>query len=198
MLKKLKLLGICFIVGIAAIGCNPLASSTTKLVSEELSQKEEYLLRLTGNRVLMYTLENLPKDKAYEIEVTYEVYQVGEKIKEQVITAMKTDKLGSKAKTETIALNIQQDKIIHLLGSGVGYASGSYDLEEDLSQYSCAWLTTDVDLELGTDLYIYHANSGRSTATSIALGRQATDEELNKVLKGNKVNIFIKLSFKEI
>lgn len=116
MKKKFKWILVCIIGVIGIIGCQFFTNTKTKLVYETLSKREEYLLNLTGNRVMIYTIENLPKDKCYEIELVYEVYQDGKKVKEEIITGIRKDQISKKEEAQTIALNIQKDKIRYLLG----------------------------------------------------------------------------------
>jgi hypothetical protein len=198
MVKKMKLILMCFMCLIGMVGCQLQRDATPKLVYEELSKREEYLLNLTGSKVLIYNLDDLPNNKNYEIELVYEVYEDGKKIKEEPIIALINDHTSEKILTKTIALNIQEDKIRYLLGSENGYASGKYDLEEELSKYSMAWLPDDIELNLGTEVYLCHAHSGNSTASTVTLGVPIDTNQLNKALHNNQTNIFIKLSFKEI
>lgn len=195
MMKKLLLicLALCLII---ITGCQ-VRNETTKLVTQDLSKREAYLLKLSGNNVLSYNLKNLPQDKDYELQVVYEVYREGEKLKEESIAGIYNDATCEKVKNDTIALNIQENKIRVLYGKD-GSASGIYDLEEDLSQYSQAWFGNTANLAIDGEVYIYHAHSGNSSRSTIPLGTEVTSEELNNILNANEDNIFIKIVFKEI
>lgn len=195
MVKKLMI--VCLLACLlATVGCQR-NDEITKLVSQKLTQREDYLLKLTGNRMLIYDFRNLPNSVAYEIEVVYQVYEDGVLLKEQPLTAIYNDQTSEKVKGDTLALNIESDEIRYLWGQG-GYASGTYNLEEDLSQHSQSWFTGNSELKLGTDIYIYHANSGSSSQGNIELGVAMTNQELTRVLEANKDNIFIKIGLKEI
>lgn len=198
MKKKLKLILLTMISVVLLIGCKQSQNNTTKLVYEKLSTKEEYLLNVTGNKVLMYNIKNFPKDKNYEITLVYEVYKNTEKVKEKMITSILSDNTCDKIDAETIAINIQPDKIRSVFGTDGGYGSGSYDLEEKLDNYSQSYLTNDINLKLGTEIYIYQARANISTLGSVNLGTSISSDELNNVLKNNEENIFIKLVYKEI
>ncbi|MHC1746952.1 MAG: hypothetical protein AB9856_01015 [Cellulosilyticaceae bacterium] len=197
MKKKFKWMLVCILGVIGIIGCQFFVNTKTKLVYETLSKREEYLLNLTGNRVMIYTIENLPKDTCYEIELVYEVYQDGKKVKEEIITRIIKDQISKKKEAQTIALNIQEDKIRYLLGRE-GSAKGEFDLEEDLGQYSRAWLTNDINLEMGTDIYILHANSGEMILDNHILGEPVSTQNLDETLKSAKTHVFLKLSFKKV
>lgn len=85
-----------------------------------------------------------------------------------------------------------------ILGESGSYANGSLTVTEKLMGYNQAFLVENVDLKLGTEIYIYHANSSESTKGCLTLGYPVSKEEINKVLQENDKNIFIKLSFKEV
>ena len=202
MKKKLKLILLTLISVILLIGCQQIKNNQTKLVYEELSKKENYLLTLTDNKVFMYNIKNLPKDKNYELKLMYEVYKNTEKVTERVITSILSDNTSEKTGAEeTIAINIQDHKIRFILGEDSGYSSGSCNIKEKLASYTQSYLTRDIDLKLGTDIYIYHAvanTSGGSSLNNSILGTSINTDELNSILKDNGENIFIKLVYKEI
>jgi len=201
-MKKLKLVLLTLVSVILLIGCQKIQNNQTKLVYEELSKKENYLLTLTDNKVFMYNIKNLPKDKNYELKLMYEVYKNTEKVTERVITSILSDNTSEKTGAEeTIAINIQDDKIRFILGEDSGYSSGSCNIEEKLASYTQSYLTRDIDLKLGTDIYIYHAvanTSGGSSLNNSILGTSINTDELNSILKDNEENIFIKLVYNEI
>jgi len=202
MKKKLKLILLTLISVILLIGCQQTQNNQTKLVYEELSKKENYLLTLTDNKVLMYNIKNLPKDKNYELTLMYEVYKNTEKVTERIITGILSDSESEKTGAEeTLAINIQDDKIKFVLGEGSSYSSGSCNIEEKLANYSQSYLTKDIDLKLGTEVYIYHAitsTSGISSLNNDILGKSINTDELNNILKDNDENFFIKLVYNEI
>lgn len=179
-------------------GCQSLNSPHTELVYEKLSEKEEYLLNLTGNKASFYHINNLPIDKEYEILLTYEFYRNGEEIKKEIITSLMNDHASKKEETKTLAINIQEDKIRFLIGEEGAYASGSYELEETLDQYSQSFFSSNINLEIGTEIYIYQANSADSTRDNVTLGIPISMDELKRTLNANDNNVFIKLTFKEI
>lgn len=203
MKKKLMLVLLTLIYLILLIGCQQIQNNQTKLVYEKLSKKENYLLTLTDNKVFMYNIKNLPKDKNYELKLVYEVYKNTEKVTERVITSVRCDNTIKKTGAEeTIGINIQDDKIRFILGEDSGYSSGSCNLEEKLANYAQSYLTMDTDLKLGTDVYIYHAvantSSESSTLNNSILGTPINTDKLNSILKDNEENIFIKLVCNEI
>jgi len=200
--KKLKLILLTLISVILLIGSQQIQNNQTKLVYEELSKKEDYLLNVTGNKVLMYNIKNLPKDKNYEIKLMYEVYKNAERVTESVLTGILSDNTSEKTGSEkTIAINIQGDKILCLLGEDRSYSSVSWNIEEKIANYSQSYLTKDIDLKLGTEVYIYHAmasTSGIYHLNNDILGRSINTDELNNILKDNEENFFIKLVYNEI
>jgi len=203
MKKKLKLVLLTLISVILLIGCQQIQNNQTKLVYEELSKKENYLLNLTDNKVFMYNIKNLPKDKNYEFKLIYEVYKNNEKVTERVITSILSDNKSEKTSAEeTIAINIKDDKIRFILGDDSCYSSGSCNIEEKLANYAQSYLTKDIDLKLGTDVYIFNAvantSSESSTLNNSILGTSINTDELNNILKLNEKNIFIKFVYNEI
>ncbi|MGL4373377.1 MAG: hypothetical protein ACRCS6_06305, partial [Turicibacter sp.] len=143
----------------------------TELVYEDLSQKEEYLLNLTGNKIFMYQLNNMPDDIAFEILFTYEVYVNGEKVKEDILSGIGQDTFdGYKIENQTIGINIQSNKIRTIFANDSSFSSGNYALEEDLTQYSQAFFTNTAKLTLGSDIYLYYATTDSSISTNIPLG----------------------------
>lgn len=202
-MKKLKLILLTLLSVILLIGCEKIQNNQTKLVYEELSKKENYILDLTENKVFMYNIKNLPKDKNYELKLIYEVYKNSEKVNSKVISSILSDNTKEKTGAErTIAINIKDDKIRFILGEDTGYSSGSCNLEEKLTNYAQSYLTRDIDLKLGTEVYIYHAvaNTSRESASlnNSILGTPINRDHLNNILKNNEENIFIKISYNEI
>jgi hypothetical protein len=196
-MKKLVLIFLALLSFTSFVGCQIIQNKGTELIYESLSEKEEHLLNLTGNKVLMYKLNNIPSDKEYEILLTYEVYEKDTKVKEETITGISKGSASDKSESRTIGINFQDNKIRYLLADEGAYASGSHDIEEDLTKYSHAFLTNNVDLTIGTEIYIYYANLGNSIS-SIQLGAPIDLNVTKDILKDSESNVFIKLSFKEI
>lgn len=180
------------------IGCQKLQSKNTELVYDALSEKEEYLTALTGNKIIMYKLKNLPKDKEYTISLTYEAYKNGEKIKEEEITSIFKDDLRDETTEKTIGINIQKNNIRYILANDRSYASGEREIEEDLIESSQTFLSEDVDLPIGSEFYIFYGTSGNSISSSNVLGVPIDSSNIKDIIKNNESNVFIKLSFKEV
>lgn len=180
------------------IGCSHTNDSTTKLEYETLSSKEERLSKITHSKTLIYNLKNLPTDKNYKISIIYEVYEKENKIKEAVITSLLNDSGSEKNSTETITLSIQSNKIGFALGKDAGYAFGSCDVTEDLSNCSSKFMTGNVDLKFGTTLYLYHAMKNEDSLGEVRLNDMSSSEYLSASLKDYTHNIFIKLVYEEV
>lgn len=180
------------------IGCQKLQSKNTELVYDALSEKEEYLTALTGNKIIMYKLKNLPKDKEYTISLTYEAYKNGEKIKEEEITSIFKDDLRDETTEKTIGINIQKNNIRYILANDRSYASGEREIEEDLIESSHTFLSEDVELPIGSEFYIFYSTSGNEISPSRVLGIPIDSINIKDIIKSNEYNSFIKLSFKAI
>ncbi|MBN1038924.1 hypothetical protein DVW12_09450 [Clostridium botulinum] len=196
-MKRLVLILITLICFTTLIGCQK-GANNIKLLYEPLSEKEEYLLNLTENKILMYKLNNIPGDIKYHISLIYEVYKNTEKIKEEIITGFTQDEPSGKIENEKMGLNIQDNEIRFIHGKEGAYASGSYNLEEDLSKYSKAFLMNNANLAIGTDIYIYYATLGDKIRMDIPLGIPVDLSDLNDILKDNEYTVLIKLSYEEI
>ncbi|NFQ50242.1 hypothetical protein FDG49_12095 [Clostridium botulinum] len=196
-MKRLVLVLITLICFTTLIGCQK-GANNIKLLYEPLSEKEEYLLNLTENKILMYKLNNIPGDIKYHISLIYEVYKNTEKIKEEVIMDFMQDEPIGKIDNEKIGLNIKNNEIKFIYGNEGAYAFGSYNLEEDLSKYSKAFFMNNANLAIGTDIYIYHANLGKGIRMDIPLGMPVDSNDLNDLLKDSKYTVLIKLSCEEI
>ncbi|MBW6411201.1 hypothetical protein [Clostridium weizhouense] len=150
----------------------------------------------------MYHLKNLPKDKNYKITFMYEVYKNTEKIKEQRITSMLKDNTCEKVENDNkiIVMNLQNNKINFLLGNDEnnGFASGNCNIDENLLKYSSEYFTNNIDLNLGTEVYLFHANSDSFMSNLLKLGTPINQDELNDVLNEHEENIFIKLIYEEV
>ena len=170
-MRVFKLILVHLIFVILLMGCSNINNITTnnitKLEYEPLSSKEERLSKIDNSKTLIYNLKNLPTNKNYKISIIYEVYEKENKIKEDEITLLLNDNNSEKNSTETITLSIQKNKIGFALGKDAGYAFGSYDITEDLSNYSSKCMTGNVDLNLGTTLYLYHAMKNDSPLSAV-------------------------------
>lgn len=197
-MKKLILILLAIISFATFTGCQLNTNNDTKLVYESLSEKEEYLSNLTGNKILMYKLKNIPANKKYELLMTYEVYESGEKVKDEIITGLLKDEHSEKNEDKSIGINFQDGKIRYIFAEDGAYSSGNYNIEEDLTKYSQAFLVNDAKIEIGQDVYIYYAASGESIRNNIPLGTPIDSNVTNDILKDNTSTILIKLSLKEI
>ena len=195
MLKKVVI--VLMIMSLMSItGCR-IKERVPRLAIQDLSEREQFLLQLTGNQVFIYDLKDLPSDIKYQIQVIYEVYEGGKKLQEQAIATIYNDTPSEKYRNETLALTIDEDKIKFSWVSADVSTNGKFTIEEDLSKYIQTWFNNKVDLNIGTELYIYHAHSGDSTLKTIALGTPVKAEAFNKTLNANVKNIFLKLVFME-
>lgn len=188
-----KFLGGCLALGciLTLIGCQ---SNTTELVAQTLSEKEEYLLNLTGNKVVLYSLKDLPKQEAYELSLTYEIYEDGTLVKENQFFGISHPEPVETSGNKTIGLNFQKDQIRVLSGTDGAIASGSLKIDEDLTQYSQAFLGETIDLPLGTEIYLYYANNGDSISTDVPLGVPLDEMTMEKFFDVGESVILIKLS----
>lgn len=125
---------------ITLIGCENLNGNSTGLVYEKLSEKEERILNLTGNKVFLYEIKNIPKDMKYEISIEYELYKNGEKIKNKQITSISLDTRGGKSTNGTVGINIEENAITSSIGINGAYATWKYEVEENINEYSRSFL----------------------------------------------------------
>lgn len=196
-MKKLSLLLWTILVAIVLISFGSIQGKETKLTTEKLSDTEDYLLSISGNKVFKYKLKNLPKDKTYQILFTYEVYEGKEKVKEEIITGIWQDSLEDSQNEETIGFNYQEDKIRGIIGGVAAYATFEHEIKEDLRKGSHFYFGDDIDLPLGSEIYIYRAVSGDTNQSNV-LGIPIDSVNMNMILVENETNIFIKLSFIEV
>ncbi|CAH2212705.1 hypothetical protein [Tepidibacter aestuarii] len=197
-MKKILVLFLTLMCCTTFIGCQNIKNIDTELVYESLSDKEEYLFNLTGNRILMYKLKNIPNDKKYEFSLIYEVYENGKKVKEDSITSIMHDDISIESDIKTLGINLKSNQIRYILADKSATMSGSYEVKEDLSKYSKAALTNNTKLTLGTEIYIYYANSESSISGNLPLGVPIDSEVTREILKDNQSTVLIRLSFKEI
>lgn len=182
------------------VGCqnnNEVMNNITKLVYEKLTDREKFILKSTVNEVMMFDLKNLPKDKNYELYLVYEVYYNTEKIKEEYITGILNDSTSGNIQIEKLIINIQENNIRYSYGNNQSYGSGTLKIEEDLKKYSQFFVTSDIELNSESEVYLYHATSAGEFSPK-NLGSQIDLDELDKLLKNSEVNVFVKLIYKEI
>lgn len=196
-MKKLSLLLWTILVAIVLISFGSIQSKETKLTTENLSDTEDYLLSISGNKVFKYKFKNLPKDKTYQILFTYEVYEGKEKVKEERITGIWQDSLEDVQTEETIGFNYQEDKIRGIIGEVGAYATFEHEIKEDLSKGSQLYFGDNIDFPLGSEIYIYRAVSGNTNQSNV-LGVPIDSVNMDMILAENETNIFIKLSFIEV
>ncbi|WP_160684423.1 hypothetical protein [Clostridium sp. C2-6-12] len=106
----------------------------------------------------------MPSKKLYSCSnIVLRIYVKNINAQYSIIVNILSDNTKEKTGAErTIAINIKDDKIRFILGEDSGYSSGSCNIEEKLTNYSQSYLTKDIDLKLGTDVYIYHAVANTS------------------------------------
>ena len=194
-MKQLIRVILVLVVIFPLVGCKKLQTSPPELVPQSLSSREEVLLNLTGNKVLLYSLTHMPPRDGYELSLTYEVYENGEKVKEALLLSLMNPDPDGHPFDETIGLNFQSNEIRVFSGNNHAYASGNLQIEEDLSQYAQAFLGDRLDLPLGTEVYIYYANDGDSIATNSPIGMPLSSVNMNDFFHTGESVILIKLSF---
>lgn len=203
MYKKIIAILFAVIVLLAGISNTKQGNGDLNLEYEKLTEKEQYLLNVTGNKVAMYKLNGLPTDKKYEINWIYEVYKNGEKVKEEIITGIYKDEINNESKDKTLVLNYQEDKINSLLGEDGGFSSKSLDIENNVEYSGVIWLTNDITIELGTEIYLYHATTGRKTNDKvvhehITLGTPRSKKDIDEIVNSSEENVFIKMVYNEV
>lgn len=182
-------------------------SEGIKVTCENFSDKENYILLLTGNNAVKYNINNLPIDKDYELNLVYEVYENGTKVKEEILTGIRggePEDNQEPIKSQTIGLNLQEDKLRMVWGTDSASSLSDYEFEEDLNQYSRCFLQENKTFKLGEEMYLFYANS--SDAFSVVtkmwdptlIGTALEEKGID--LKENSKNkmVFIKLMIKEI
>lgn len=189
-MKKVLVL-IAIFSALIISGCTQNNYFTIK--SKEFTDEQNEILSLTGNRAFKYDLKNLPKDKNYELKIVYEIYKNKEKVKEEIIFGMVYGPTEDKIEDTNLSINIQENKI--RLMSGVAYTN--LEVEEDLSKLTNYYFSGNRKIDIGDEVYLFHANDGSSALIMDRLGF-LSKEDLNRLLEENKMNIFIKLACEEI
>lgn len=167
-----------------------------KLTYKPFSENEQYLLSLTNNKILMYDLKNLPTNKNYTITLIYEVYKNSEKIKDNIITQSLSDGSNEEIKSQTIGLNITSDQIRFLMATNSAYYNSKLDIDENLSECSQIFLSKNVDVQPGTDIYLYYATTSQTISDNL-IGNPIKEDTLTELIKDKKLHAFIKLRFEE-
>lgn len=167
-----------------------------KLTYKPFSENEQYLLSLTNNKILMYDLKNLPTNKNYTITLIYEVYKNSEKIKDNIITQSLSDGSNEQVKSQTIGLNITSDQIRFLMATNSAYYNNKLDIDENLSECSQIFLSKNVDVQPGTDIYLYYATTSQTISDNL-IGNPIKEDTLTELIKDKKLHAFIKLRFEE-
>lgn len=188
---KRVLVLITLLAALMISGCAQSKGLTIK--STEFTDEQNEILFLTGNRAFKYDLKSFPKDKSYELNVVYEVYENQEKIKEESIFGMAYGPTDEKIDDSNISINIQEDKIRIMSGG----ASTHLEIDEDISKLTNYYFSGERSINIGDEVYLFHGNDKGSCSTMGGLG-SLSKEELNRLIEENKVNIFIKLVCKEI
>ena len=189
-MKKVLVL-IAIFSALIISGCTQNNYFTIK--SKEFTDEQNEILSLTGNRAFKYDLKNLPKDKNYELKIVYEIYKNKEKVKEEMIFGMVYGPTEDKIEDTNLSINIQENKI--RLMSGGAYTN--LEVEEDLSKLTNYYFSGNRKIDIGDEVYLFHANDG-SSALSMDRLEFLSKEDLNRLLEENKMNIFIKLACEEI
>lgn len=189
-MKKVLVL-IAIFSALIISGCTQNNYFTIK--SKEFTDEQNEILSLTGNRAFKYDLKNLPKDKNYELKIVYEIYKNKEKVKEEIIFGMVYEPTADKIEDTNLSINIQENKI--RLMSGGAYTN--LEVEEDLSKLTNYYFSGNRKIDIGDEVYLFHANDGSSALSIDRLGF-LSKEDLNRLLEENKMNIFIKLVCEEI
>lgn len=189
-MKKVLVL-IAILSALIISGCTQNNYFTIK--SKEFTDEQNEILSLTGNRAFKYDLKNLPKDKNYELKIVYEIYKNKEKVKEEIIFGMVYGPTEDKIEDTNLSINIQENKI--RLMSGGAYTN--LEVEEDLSKLTNYYFSGNRKIDIGDEVYLFHANDGSSALIMDRLGF-LSKEDLNRLIEENKMNIFIKLVCEEI
>ncbi|WP_302579522.1 hypothetical protein [Clostridium saudiense] len=189
-MKKVLVL-IAILSALIISGCTQNNYFTIK--SKEFTDEQNEILSLTGNRAFKYDLKNLPKDKNYELKIVYEIYKNKEKVKEEMIFGMAYGPTENKIEDTNLSINIQENKI--KLMSGGAYTN--LEIEEDISKLTNYYFSGNRKIDIGDEVYLFHANDGSSGLSMERLGF-LSKEDLDRLIEENKMNIFIKLVCEEI
>lgn len=195
-MKKLLSI-ICILVTFILVGCGTGSNGVMKLKYEPLSDKEIRVFNLTGDKIAMYEIKNIPEGIGIKIDISYELYEGDVKIKEEVITGIATGGPTEKDTDLKFGINIQDNQIRANINMGGGMSSNKKDIGISLIEMSHGFLGTDKDLKLGDEIYIFHGAKG-DIFSPIDLGVNIDEELLKERLSRHDSNILIKLSIKEV
>lgn len=185
-----KVLVLVMILSVLIIsGCTQ--SKNFTIDYKEFTDEQNEILSLTGNRASKYDLKNLPNDKNYELKIVYEVYKTKEKVKEENILSMLYEPTKDKIEDTNISINIHENKIRIMSGG----AQANLEIEEDISKLTNYYFSGVRKINIGDEVYLFHGNDGGNCLARLGL---LSKEELDRLIKENEVNIFIKLVCKEI
>lgn len=188
-MKKLITLAILLIT-LTITGCTQ--TKDFQIEYNSLSKEQEEIINLTGNRIFRYNLENLPNDKNYQLNLVYEVYKDGKKIKEEPIISSLYEPTKEKLEDITVSINMQDNKI----RCQEGGAAASLNIKEDISQLSYQYFNKGKKIKLGDDIYLFHGVKGDKGILYSDLGL-LSDKNINENIKENELNVFLKLECKE-
>lgn len=189
-MKKLITLAILLIT-LTITGCTQ--TKDFQIEYNSLSKEQEEIINLTGNRIFRYNLENLPNDKNYQLNLVYEVYKDGKKVKEEQIMSLWYEPTKEKLEDITVAINMQDNKI----RCQEGGAAASLDVKEDISQLSYHYYNGGKKINFGDEIYLFHGVKGDKGILYSDLGL-LSDKDLNENIKENELNVFVKLQCKEV
>lgn len=185
-MKKLVML-MTLMLTLIATGCSK--GKCFRIEYQDLTKQQFELLILTGNRVFKYNLKNLPNDKKYRLELVYEVYKNNKNVKEESFLGIGYEPMDETLEDSTLAINIQDKKITSFLGG----ASSCIDIDEDISKLSQYQpFSGNTEIKFGDEIYLFQGTKGEYNLINISSGR-LSKEEKNKIIKGNELNVFIKL-----
>jgi len=193
-----RLLSVICILAISVfVGCGSTSSGGMKLKYEPLSEKEIRIFNLTGDRIAMYEIENIPERIGFRVDISYEIYEGDAKIKEEVIVGIATGGPTEKETDLKFGINIQDKKIRTNISMGGGMSSNEIDIDLNLIEMSHGFLGSDEELKLGDEVYLFHGAKGLMVSF-IDLGVNIDEKIVKERLSDHESNFLIKLSIKEV
>lgn len=168
-----------------------------KLKYEPLSEKEIRIFNLTGDRIAMYEINNIPEGKGIKIDISYEIYEGDVKIKEELLTGIATGGPTEKETDFKFGINIQENKIRSNINMDGAMSFSNKDIPFNLNEMSHGFLSEDREVKLGDEVYLFHGIKG-STFSPLDLGVNIEEERFKEVLNRHEENFLIKLSIKEL
>lgn len=193
-----KLFNVLCILGISIlVGCGSSSSGGMKLKYEPLTEKENRILNLTGDKISMYKIEDIPEGKGIKIDISYEIYEGDVKINEEGITGIATGGPTEKKTDLRFGINIQDNKIRANINMDGAMGFNNKDIPFNLNDMSHGFLGEDKEVKLGDEVYIFHGVKG-SIFSPLDLGVNIEEERFKEVLNRHEENFLIKLSIKEV